>query len=110
VVSSENLTALTCSPSGATSINPGDKLTCSGTYSVTGLDLEKGELAFTAQATSATLRTASKTVVTTPAKLTMEAKPQLELDVDAGSCTVTRTNGACATQVRSAASVGLPHM
>lgn len=102
-VSSDNLTALTCLPSGATTIIPGSKLTCSGTYNVTQLDLERGELGFTAQATSATLPTANKTVVTpTPATLKMLATSQLELDVDAGSCAVTKTNGGCASAGMSA--------
>lgn len=77
-----------------TTVNPSSPantgaLTCTGTYAVTQMDLETGQLSFTAQATSSTLPTGDGTVVAqAPVVLTMVAQPQLEVDVVASSCRV----------------------
>lgn len=91
-LSSDNFTLACPQGAGAATMNPGQIVTCNGSYLVTLYDLEKGSLGFIAQATASTVRATSQTKVSAPAALTMTATPQLGLDVDAGSCTVSNSS------------------
>lgn len=95
-VTSAQLAALNCAGSSSSTVaalNPGT-LICTGNYTVTQENLEAGQLAFTAQATSTTLDAASTPVVAAaPVVLVMAAQPQLVLDVVASSCVVLNGTG-----------------
>jgi hypothetical protein len=91
VVGTNPLLTLQCKGSTdntVAALNPGS-IACTGSYAVTHLDLEAGQLTFTAQANSTTLEVASTPIdAITPVVLIMAAQPQLDVDVVASSCVV----------------------
>lgn len=93
VLSSPQLGGLSCPNSTPTAL-PGGNYTCQGTYTVTALDLETGLLSFTATGASSSLTAgAQKVAAAQAAILTMQAQPQLDLDILAATCTQTQATG-----------------
>lgn len=93
VLRSPELGLLSC-PKGNATAAPGLSFSCEGSYNVSALDLEQGVLNFTAVGTSSTLPAAQQPVAASQADvLVMQAQPQLDLDIVAGSCTQTAIKG-----------------
>lgn len=94
-LSSGQLEALVC-PSGPTAIRPGTAYACEAFYTVNITDLELGQITFSAAGTfSSVISGAQAVAAQQTAALTMQAQPQLELDLIAGSCNYSSPAGGC---------------